>query len=336
MIENFELLIVTIIILILMFVGFLPLIYLKFCKDLNNNVELYNTICNNDMNVNIPPDKQIKHTYMWNIANFLFEYDKLERYFYFADDKQHDKSKKKLNYSYSIINGQFNIMKIYNEYLHYNIPLFIILWIIFLLNIYNIINHNNYDINENDKYYLYSTLFSFLNIAIFTIIFSLILKKITEIYKDTNLYDYIMLLKELDIIIKQNNSANNEIINIIKQHSGDNIKSVGELSLNTKFIKTLLINKKKENTLYNNSKNYKLKLENLDKLELYNDKTNIDKINEKIDSITKLIPAYIILFFMSIYILSKCLKSNFTTISFIIILIYAFLIFIYIIKKHLE
>ena len=84
------------------------------------------------------------------------------------------------------------------------------------------------------------------------------------------------------------------------------------------------------------SKNYKLKLENLDKLEDYNGETNIDKINEKIDSITKLIPAYIILFFMSIYILSKCLKSNFTTISFIIILIYAFLIFIYIIKKHLE
>ena len=191
------------------------------------------------------------------------------------------------------------------------------------------------DINENDKYYLYSTLFSFLNIAIFTIIFSLILKKITEIYKDTNLYDYIMLLKELDIIIKQNNSANNVIIDIIKQHSGDNIKSVGELSLNTKFIKKL-INYKKEDTLYNNSKNYKLKLENLDKLEDYNGETNIDKINEKIDSITKLIPAYIILFFMSIYILSKCLKSNFTTISFIIILIYAFLIFIYIIKKHLE
>ena len=144
-----------------------------------------------------------------------------------------------------------------------------------------------------------------------------------------------MLLKELDIIIKQNNSANNVIIDIIKQHSGDNIKSVGELSLNTKFIKKL-INYKKEDTLYNNSKNYKLKLENLDKLEDYNGETNIDKINEKIDSITKLIPAYIILFFMSIYILSKCLKSNFTTISFIIILIYAFLIFIYIIKKHLE
>ena len=43
------------------------------------------------------------------------------------------------------------------------------------------------------------------NVAIFTIVFSLILKKITEIYKDTNLYDYIMLLKELDIIIKQIN-----------------------------------------------------------------------------------------------------------------------------------
>ena len=110
-----------------------------------------------------------------------------------------------------------------------------------------------------------------------------------------------------------------------------------ELSLNEKFIREL-INIKNENKIlsYSNSKNYKLTLENLEKLEYYNNKVNIDNINEKFDSITRFIPAYIILIFMSIYILSKCLKSNFTAISFIIILIYTFLISIYIIKKHLE
>jgi hypothetical protein len=232
-------------------------------------------------------------------------------------------------------------MKIYNDYLHYNIPLFIILWIIFLLNIYNIVNsYGKYenDINENNIYYLYSTLFAFFNVAIFTIIFSFILKKITEIYKDTNLYDYIMLLKELDIIIKEDKQEENKnIITIIKNYSGNNIKSVKELSLNEKFIREL-INIKNENKIlsYSNSKNYKLTLENLEKLEYYNNKVNIDNINEKFDSITRFIPAYIILIFMSIYILSKCLKSNFTAISFIIILIYTFLISIYIIKKHLE
>lgn len=331
MIENFELVIVTTIILILMFIGFLPLIYLKYCKDLNNNVELYNTICNNNKNIYIQ-DKQIKNTYMWNISNFLFEFDKLERYFNISNEG-HTTDKKSFNHMYSIIDGQFNIMKIYNDYLHYNIPLFIILWIIFLLNIYNIVNsYGKYenDINENNIYYLYSTLFAFFNVAIFTIIFSFILKKITEIYKDTNLYDYIMLLKELDIIIKEDKQEENKnIITIIKNYSGNNIKSVKELSLNEKFIREL-INIKNEN------KNYKLTLENLEKLEYYNNKVNIDNINEKFDSITRFIPAYIILIFMSIYILSKCLKSNFTAISFIIILIYTFLISIYIIKKHLE
>jgi hypothetical protein len=147
-----------------------------------------------------------------------------------------------------------------------------------------------------------------------------------------------MLLKELDIIIKEDKQEENKnIITIIKNYSGNNIKSVKELSLNEKFIREL-INIKNENKIlsYSNSKNYKLTLENLEKLEYYNNKVNIDNINEKFDSITRFIPAYIILIFMSIYILSKCLKSNFTAISFIIILIYTFLISIYIIKKHLE
>jgi hypothetical protein len=147
-----------------------------------------------------------------------------------------------------------------------------------------------------------------------------------------------MLLKELDIIIKEDKQEENKnIITIIKNYSGNNIKSVRELSLNEKFIRDL-INIKNENKIlsYSNSKNYKLTLENLEKLEYYNNKVNIDNINERFDSITRFIPAYIILIFMSIYILSKCLKSNFTAISFIIILIYTFLISIYIIKKHLE
>jgi hypothetical protein len=338
MIENFELVIVTCIILILMLIGFLPLIYLKFCKDLNNNVELYNTICNNKKNVYLQ-DKQIKNSYMWNISNFLFEFDKLERYFNISNEGI-TTDKKEINHLYSIIDGKFNIMKIYNEYLHYNIPLFIILWVIFLLNIYNIYNsYSNYENNiiEINKYSAYSTLFAFFNVAIFTIIFSIILKKITEIYKDTNLYDYIMLLKELDIIIKQNNDQNNNIIAIIKKYSGNNIDSVEDLHLNEKFIRELINLKIENKTLsYSNSKNYKFTLENLEKFEYYNNKINIDNINEKFDSITRFIPAYIILIFMSIYILSKCLKSNFTAISFIIILIYVFLISIYIIKKHLE
>ena len=105
-------------------------------------------------------------------------------------------------------------------------------------------------------------------------------------------------------------------------------------NLNNYFIKEF--NSLIEKISYSNSKNYKLTLENLEKLEYYNNKVNIDNINEKFDSITRFIPAYIILIFMSIYILSKCLKSNFTTISFIIILIYTFLISTYTIKKHLE
>ena len=51
MTENFELVTITSIILILTFMSFTPLIYLKYFKDLNNNIEIYNNICNNKSNV---------------------------------------------------------------------------------------------------------------------------------------------------------------------------------------------------------------------------------------------------------------------------------------------
>ena len=254
--------------------------------------------------------------------------------------------KKEINRFFSIIDGEFNIMKIYNDYLHYSIPLFIVLWLVFLLNVYNImLGYGNFsNISSNNKYFLYAAMYAFFNVAIFTIIFSLILKKITEIYKDTNLYDYIILLKELDIIIKQKDiykTENVDIINIITKYSGADIKSIEEVSLNEKFVRELIKLKKElssteEGKFFKNSKNYRLTLENIDNFELYNTKNNIEKINNEIDDVTGFITAYIILIFMSIYMLSQSIKSNFTIIAFIIILIYIYIISIHVIKKKLE
>jgi len=344
MTENFELTTITSIILLLIFVSFTPLIYLKYFKDLNNNIELYNTICNNKSNV-YTNDVIIKNTYMWNISNVFFDFSKLEKYFH-KKTATENTDKKEINRFFSIIDGEFNIMKIYNDYLHYSIPLFIVLWLVFLLNVYNImLGYGNFsNISSNNKYFLYAALYAFFNVAIFTIIFSLILKKITEIYKDTNLYDYIILLKELDIIIKQKDiykTENADIINIITKYSGADIKSIEEVSLNEKFVRELIKLKKErssteEGKFIKNSKNYRLTLENIDNFELYNTKNNIEKINNEIDDVTGFITAYIILIFMSIYMLSQSIKSNFTIIAFIIILIYIYIISIHVIKKKLE
>lgn len=345
MIENFELVTITAIILILTLLSFTPLIYLKYFKDLNNYIEIYNNICNNKSNI-YTNEIKIKNTYMWNISTYFFDFKKLEKYFFKINDNSNT-DKKEINRFFSIIDGEFNIMKIYNNYLHYSLPLFIVLWIVFILNIYNIyIKYrefaNTTNNNTNNIYYLYSTLFAFFNVAIFTIIFSLILKKITEVYKDTNLYDYIMLLKELDIIIKEKNTYNNkDIIDIISKYSGEDIESIEDIYLNEAFIRDLIQLKKtrnlnEETKLFKNNNNYKLTLENIDKFELYNIKSNLKIINEELDDITQFITSYIILIFMSIYILSQSLKSNFTIIACIIILIYLLYISTLVIKKRLE
>ena len=348
MIENFELVSITTLILILTLISLYPLIYLKYMKDLNNNIEKYNTICTNKKGVYDKNSIKIKNTYMWNLSIYIFDFDRISQNFNYKNSKS-DSDTIPINRNYSIINGQLNIMKVYNDYLHYSIPLFIALWLVFLLNL-SVVFSNDYNASDADdaggassasgiksNNYAYSIIFAFINVAIFTIIFSLILKKITEIYIDTDLFNYIMLLKELDIIIKENNDEednNKKIIDIIRKSSIDeNINSIADVPFNIQLFREL--SDLKTGALSNNN-NYKLTLQNIDKFESYNKKESISKINDEIDDVTQYITAYFILIFMSTYILSQAIKSNFLIISFIIILIYIFYIIGYVSKKKLE
>ena len=349
MIENFELVSITTLILILTLISLYPLIYLKYMKDLNNNIAKYNTICTNKKGVYDTNSIKIRNTYMWNLSTYIFDFDRISQNFNYKNSKS-DSDTIPINRNYSIINGQLNIMKVYNDYLHYSIPLFIALWLVFLLNL-SVVFSNDYNASDADdaggasgasgiksNNYAYSIIFAFINVAIFTIIFSLILKKITEIYIDTDLFNYIMLLKELDIIIKENNDEedNKKIIHIIRKYSIDeNINSIADVPFNIQLFRELSGLKSSALNISNNN-NYKLTLQNIDKFESYNKKESISKINDEIDDVTQYITAYFILIFMSTYILSQAIKSNFLIISFIIILIYIFYIIGYVSKKKLE
>jgi hypothetical protein len=147
-----------------------------------------------------------------------------------------------------------------------------------------------------------------------------------------------MLLKELDIIIKENNDEedNKKIIHTIRKYSIDeNINSIADVPFNIQLFRELSDLKSGALNISNNN-NYKLTLQNIDKFESYNKKESISKINDEIDDVTQYITAYFILIFMSTYILSQAIKSNFLIISFIIILIYIFYIIGYVSKKKLE
>jgi len=362
MIENIELILISLLILILSIISFLPLIYLNYAKDLNNNINNYNNICNSKKNV-YDSDMTIKNTYMWNMCNHLFDFNVIQKNFKDYKETKEDGEDKDIininrdlstvNHEFnisilisSIVNGEFNliefnIMKVYNDYLHSGLPLFIVMWIFFISHIvYNIKNRDN---NLKYEYFFHSSAYIFLHVIVITIFFSLILKKITEIYADTKAYEYIMLLKELDILIKEQKTEsqfNNDFMTIIKRYSGDDISSVADIIFTKDLIEELTNLHKKiiDNGGGNldNNNGYKITLENIDNFRYYNNKKTIDKCNEEIEDVTRFTIVYFIILFFPVYMLSQASKSNFTTIAVITILIFVVFISGYIVKKKLE
>lgn len=351
MIENIELILISLLILILSIISFLPLIYLNYAKDLNININNYNNICDSKKNI-YDSGINIKNTYMWNMCNHLFDFNVIQKNFKTKDiitkadtDKYEDIIN--INRDLSIVNGEFNIMKVYNDYLHSSLPLFIVIWIFFILHIinisYNIKNkENNKDNNLKYDYFLHSSIYIFLHVAVITIIFSLILKKITEIYADTKAYEYIMLLKELDILIKEQKTEpqfNNDFMTIIKKYSADDISSVTDIIFTKDLIDELtylhkdVISKKE---YIHNKNDYRITLENINNFKYYNNKKTIEKCNEEIEDVTRFTIAYFIILFFPIYMLSQASKSNFTTIAVITIIVFVLFISGYIVKKKLE
>jgi hypothetical protein len=280
------------------------------------------------------------------MCNHLFDFNVIQKNFknYTAtkNDESEDKDKDiiNINRDLSIVNGEFNIMKVYNDYLHSSLPLFIVMWIFFISHIvYNIRKKDN---NLKYEYFFHSSAYIFLHVAVITIIFSLILKKITEIYADTKAYEYIMLLKELDILIKEQKtepSFNNEFMNIIKRYSGDDISSVADIIFTKNLIDELadlhrnIIN---NGEYLHNNNDYKITLKNIDNFRYYNNKKTIDKCNEEIEDVSRFTIVYFIILFFPVYMLSQASKSNFTTIAVITILIFVVFISGYIVKKKLE
>jgi len=285
---------------------------------------------------------------MWNLCNHLFDFNVIQKNFknYTTEKKPTDKYNDiiNINRNLSIVNGEFNIMKVYNYYLHSGLPLFIVMWIFFILHMIN----TSYNIKNDDSifkynYFLHSSSYLFLHVAVITIIFSLILKKITEIYADTKAYEYIMLLKELDILIKENKTEpafpNNQFMTIIKNYSGEDISSVADIIF-TKDLIDELANLHK-NIIANgeylrNINGYKITLENIDNFRYYNNKETIEKCNEEIEDVTRFTIVYFIILFFPIYMLSQASKSNFTTIAVITIIVFVLFISGYIVKKKLE
>jgi len=315
--HNIELLILLMVIIILTTISLITLVELKYHLDLNDTIQKMNKYCLYNTNIIDIHSVEIKRTFMWNISNYLFDFEQIKQNFKHIGglDKYKDKYTDidNLNRDLSIVDGKFNIMKVYNTYLHYGLPLFIFIWIYFIIHITYIKYFTGSDLNK----YIYifnSSLFIFIYVAIYTIFFSIILKKITEIYADTYAYEYIMLMKELDIIIKEDNSENNgTIINILKSDN-TSITGIEDVVLTEEIVDKLIDAKKnyqETGRVIVNSNNYKLTLENIEKIYAYNSKKTIDKVFDEINDVTRFMYVYIVLLLVPIIILSQVLKEDY-------------------------
>ena len=339
--DNIELLILLMIIIILITISLVTLVELKYHLDLNDTIQNMNKYCLYNDNILDIHSVELKRTFMWNISNYLFDFNHIEQNFKKVGelDKYKDKFKDidNLNRDLSIVDGKFNIMKVYNTYLHYSLPLFIFIWIYFIIHLVYIKYFAGSDYNK----YIYifnSTIFLFIYVAIYTIFFSIILKKISEIYADTKCYEYIMILKELDIIIKEENPENTEIIKILKSDDS-NVKGIEDIVLTDEIISKLTdikIKNDETGSYIANSNNYKITLENIDKMYLYNSKKTIDKVFDEINDVTRFMYTYIILLIVPIIILSQVLKESYIYYIFGFIIIFSFSVTVYNINNILQ
>jgi hypothetical protein len=194
---------------------------------------------------------------------------------------------------------------------------------------------SNLEIQVSFRYYMYLLSIYILLLIIF---FSIILKKLTELYADTDAYEYLMLMKEFDILLKENKPNNSAIVDIIKTHSKNKINDISYTTINNSTVSTELLNiyNKKKLANYENNDNYKITLKNIEKLEYYNSDDAKNKIKDKVEDIFRFIYIYIFFIIVPLYILSISLQGNYVYLLCAIILIITFSTTVYNIYNTLQ
>jgi hypothetical protein len=358
--------------IVLLVFSMMPIIELKYHSDLYETIETYNMYClGNDKE--LLNELDVKDTYMWNMATYLYDYDTVSEYLLDKDNKDaralkdNNENEKGEGFDYKELKEEEDLqrMKIYRYY-HDRSGFFIISIILFISYLCIYIYYfddlkmcmsgdvgNDANITDYFRYYLYGLV---LYILLFATFFGIISKKITEIYKkdDTETYEYIMLMKELDIILKENKIAekdNNAIIEILKKHSISKINDIRYIAIHNKdaMYKLAVAQKAKsiiidngatttvvESAKYENTKGKLIRLKNINRLEYYNSDEAKNKVKGKVADIFRFIYAYLFFLIVPIYLLSVSLKGNYIYLLFTLILIIVFSISVYNIYNTLQ
>lgn len=374
MFRNFAFELILILVIVFVVISMIPLIELKYHSDLYETIETFNKYClNNDPN--LLNELDVKDTYMWNMTTYIHDFDTVSGYLFKNDEKsgraltEKNENNESKGYDYKVLEeGDLQNTKIYRYYYNMSSP-FIAFTI--LLFVYSMCQSsyleeikmcmsgdvgNNTNINEHFRYYLYVF---FIYIILFITFFGIISKKITEIYKkdDTETYEYIMLMKELDILLKENKITdphNNKIIEILKKHSKNKINDIRYVALNNKNAVYELATAQKAKSIskldnadtkeidesntysYANTNDKLIRLKNIHRLEYYNSDEAKNKVKGKVADIFRFIYAYVVFLIVPIHLLSVSLKGNYIYLLFTIIIIILFSISVYNIYNTLQ
>ena len=159
MIHNIELITLIFIYILLTTISVVNVIELKYNLDLNNNILKLNSYCShdkNDISINII---EVKKTFLWNISTYLFDFEQIKQNFKTIDNRKNTYLDKyndyvNLNRDATMVDGKENIMKVFNKYLYYSLPLFLFSWICFLIHIIYV-NNINTPGNDDSIYITY-------------------------------------------------------------------------------------------------------------------------------------------------------------------------------------
>jgi len=335
----------------------IPLIELKYHSDLYETIENFNKYClNNDFD--LINDLDVKDTYMWNMGNYLYNFENIDGFFFkneetenkqraFSDTDANSNSK---GYDYVKLDEDAIIMKesdksklyLYRHYQDMSSGFFILLIVLIAHTFYIFIyagdnlkicaSGDDENINDFLRYSIYALI---VYILLFVTFFSIISKKITEIYKDdTETYEYIMLMKELDILLKENKITdpdNKVIIEILKKYSKNKIIGVEHVAINKKDAMYELSNAQGINKakIYATNDDHLIRLHYINRLAYYNSDDAKNKVKNKVADIFRFIYAYVFFLIVPIYILSISLKGNYIYLLGTIIAIIIFSVAVY-------
>jgi hypothetical protein len=186
----YQIQIVLIIFILILFASAYPILDLKYHNDLYAYTDKFNTQCYKEKH-----DKE-KNTYLWKISNYLHDFNN-ELLSVKDDIKDKDR----------FLFDSLKYMKIYHSYLNSSVGQ-LIFFVLFVIIYGFVVFWSEYAYQE--WFHLSLFLFMMAFATLFIIIFSLILKKITEIYNDTHTLEYLQFMKKLDLVINNNDKINDK------------------------------------------------------------------------------------------------------------------------------